>query len=647
MVKSILDDTIEYNESSEIDPTDLDFEANLYETKMFEKDITFALGQAKYTYINNNIVYYPIYLVVEDEIKTQLGLYEIMASEERNILDKDGDIDLNKFDKPLLYSFTFGIINDEPIINEPIINEPIINEPIINDPIAIEAEVASKAKAKAKAKTTLAKPAANKQIWINEFFNDDKFNIINTKSDGNCFFSALKLALEEREQDVSIDDMRQLLADNADESLFQNYKTVYDDYNAREDTVTREIKNLTKRNTELKTKTEKTKDRNTQMGLLKQAEEITLKKKNLKVEQAQIKVELQEFNFMNGIENLSMLKLKIKTNGFWADTWAISTLERELNIKTIIFSEANYQVKDEINVLQCGQLNDTVLEKRGTFEPSFYVLIGYQGIHYQLITYAEDKSFLFTELPEQVKTLVVEKCLEKMAGPYSLIPEFISLKLNPNAEGAEGAEAEAAMEEISSDLYDNATVFRFYSGSADKPLPGKGSGERLGSEGTTAYNELAKIPQWRKKLANAWSAEFTVDNHKWQSVEHYYQAAKFKKNNKEFYLKFSLDSLDSDIAKSADMAKAAGDRAGKYKGELVRPKEIKIDPDFYEIKQGSKYSRGQLEMEVAMRAKFSQNADLKQLLLATKKAKLEHTSRGKPAVIFNDLMRVRRELQTS
>ena len=95
------------------------------------------------------------------------------------------------------------------------------------------------------------------------------------------------------------------------------------------------------------------------------------------------------------------------------------------------------------------------------------------------------------------------------------------------------------------------------------------------------------------------------------------------------------------------MAKAAGDRAGKYKGELVRPKEIKIDPDFYEIKQGSKYSRGQLEMEVAMRAKFSQNADLKQLLLATKKAKLEHTSRGKPAVIFNDLMRVRRELQTS
>ena len=30
MVKSILDDTLEYNESSEIDPTDLDFEANLY-----------------------------------------------------------------------------------------------------------------------------------------------------------------------------------------------------------------------------------------------------------------------------------------------------------------------------------------------------------------------------------------------------------------------------------------------------------------------------------------------------------------------------------------------------------------------------------------------------------------------------------------
>ena len=63
-------------------------------------------------------------------------------------------------------------------------------------------------------------------------------------------------------------------------------------------------------------------------------------------------------------------------------------LERELNIKTIIFSEMNYSAGDELNVLQCGQLNDPILEQNGIFEPSFYVMIAHhRGYHYQIITY--------------------------------------------------------------------------------------------------------------------------------------------------------------------------------------------------------------------------------------------------------------------
>ena len=200
-------------------------------------------------------------------------------------------------------------------------------------------------------------------------------------------------------------------------------------------------------------------------------------------------------------------------------------------------------------------------------------------------------------------------------------------------------------EELSSDLYDSGTIFRFYSKSLDKPLPGKGAGEVIGSEGTGAYSELARMPQWRKKLANSWPAEFKLDNHKWLTTEHYYQASKFKRNNKDFYIKFSLDSPDSSIAKDVDLAKAAGGQSGKFKGEVVRPKEIKIDPDFYLVPKGAKYSRGEMEMEAAMRAKFTQHPELKQILLATKKAKLEHIRRSKPAEVFNDLMRIRRELK--
>ena len=129
------------------------------------------------------------------------------------------------------------------------------------------------------------------------------------------------------------------------------------------------------------------------------------------------------------------------------------------------------------------------------------------------------------------------------------------------------------------------------------------------------------------------------------SVEHYYQGSKFKKNNKEFYIQFSLDSPDSSIAKDPGLAKSAGGKTGKFKGELVRPKNVKIDPDFFMVLSGSKYKRGEIDMENAMRAKFTQNLDLKKLLLATKNAKLEHITRGKPAIVFNDFMRVRRDLR--
>jgi predicted NAD-dependent protein-ADP-ribosyltransferase YbiA (DUF1768 family) len=559
-------------------------------------------------------------LIDKEEIKMQLGLYEILANTQEQLLDADGDIDLNKFDKPILYTFTLNEIGTVPKKKTSIIGATVANK--------------------------------KRKIWIQQYMNDDEFNIVDPKHDGNCFFSVIQMALEENDQDLSIDEMREILAENATEELFQQYKSLYDAFKTNEATLTREIKNITGRFNTLQTKLKTMKDRNLQLNLTKQSDDMKLLHENLKKERNEVKSLLKEFEFMNGIENLPMLKLKIKTRDYWADTWAISTLERELNIKIIIFSEENFHQEDELNVLQCGQLNDVVLEERGIFEPSFYVLAAYHaGNHYQLITYNNQKSFDFNELPESIKLLVAEKCLEKIAGPYGIIPEFRNYALKTRVDAdieADIIEADESKvlqyDELSSDLYDNATVFRFYSKSADKPLPGKGEGESIGAEGVETYAELARIPQWRKKLSNFWPAEFKLDGHRWLSVEHYYQGSKFKKNNKDFYIKFSLDSKDSPIANDPALAKAAGGRSGKFKGEQIRAKNIMIDDDFFVRKKGEKFTRGEIEMENAMRAKFTQHPELKALLLATKKAKLEHIVRAKPAIVFNDLMRVRREL---
>ena len=396
------------------------------------------------------------------------------------------------------------------------------------------------------------------------------------------------------------------------------------------------------------------------MAIAEQGEEIVIRHKELKNMRANVRGMMEEFKFIKGIKDVEMFKLKIQTCDFWGDTWAISTLENALKVKLILMSRANFKEEDLDNVLTCGQLNDANAVGPNAvgpnavganavgpnavgpndFKPDHYIILDYSGAHYQLITYKDHGAFKFAELPYDIKLLVVDKCLERQAGPYYRIPDFklFMEKLNLNIKANE-----EPIRELQSDLYDNATIFQFYSKSVDKPLPGKGSGETIGPEGTAFYSDLAKIPSWRKKLSNFWeSSDFTLDGKKWRSVEHYYQGSKYKRNNPNFYAQFSLDS-GSAISKDVLMARSVGGKNGKYKGELLRPKDVVIDKDFFEMRENG-MTRANLEMQAAMMAKFSQNEELKRLLKATKKAKLNHFSRGSPPITVTDLMIVRSNL---
>ena len=87
------------------------------------------------------------------------------------------------------------------------------------------------------------------------------------------------------------------------------------------------------------------------------------------------------------------------------------------------------------------------------------------------------------------------------------------------------------------------------------------------------------------------------------------------------------------------MAKAAGSKTGRHHKDVLRAKDIKIDPDFY---GGSE----ETILENAIYAKFNQDkTDLKRTLLLTKKAKLQHYKPAAEAEIANALMLTRSKLE--
>ena len=665
MVLSKINNNVSYPELKSVDAGDLKMEANLYQIEVRDIDIIIAVGNSKNTFESDNILFFPVYLVKHNNKVIQIGVYEIKASDYISYLDDTNDLDVEKLDEPLIYTFVTKVMlnklrmqPDEPLTR---VNVSDSDKEDSDDdtesrngedykipdersdifvlttgvPIPSQLKEETQKNAKDYREKYHESPDDN---WIEKFMSNKNYSIIDNEGGGDCFFATIRDAFSNIAQQTSVNKLRKKLADQATDDIFLHYKEQYDMYNIAILKGTNDIKQLEADYISIKQKFANVLDRNEQKVLMAHAKEIKTNHDKLVHEKKITSEILKEFKFMKGIDTLEKFKSKIKKSDYWADTWSVSTLERILNIKFIILSSEAYKTGDTNNVLLCGQLNDTILQNKGIFNPEFYIITEYNGYHYKLISYKKKMIFKFKEIPYDLKKMITEKCLEKNAGPFALIPNFQEFKDKHIVKHT--AKEEKNYEEFSEaklrGLYDNDIVFLFYSKSADKPLPGKGAGEKIPKDAIKDFSELASIPQWRKKLSNFWVEPFLLDNHKWASVEHYYQASKFKKNNPEFYLSFSLDS-GTELSKDPILARAAGSKNGKHNDILIRPREVEIDPDFYG-------SRCEKEIYNSQLAKFTQNEDLKKLLIATKKAKLDHFSRGKPPIPFDNLMLIRDKL---
>lgn len=673
MVLSLIDSSISYPELKSISTEDSEKEADLYEIELLGVPVIVAIGNVKKTYESKNVYYFPLYLVKENSKVVQIGVYEVKASDLLNYLDDDEQLNLEKISEPLLYGFaTKKWLTDLRMVpekeeeekeeeeeikekekedddNESVAEEnkklkrvvpeevPAIRKDTFVLTTGVQIPPPLKEETKKDADRQHDKfQEANSNTWIEDFMKNNKYSIIDNEGGGDCLFATIRDAFGQIAHQTTIQKLREKLSKEITEEVFLNYKEQFDMLKSSIVQDTQSIKELEIEYKKYKTKFSETLDRNEKRSYIENSKKIKDQHDRIVKEKKITNELLKEFAFMKDITTLEKFKQKVKTCEFWADTWAISTLERVLNVKFVILSSEAYKEKDFANVIQCGQINDVVLESRGEFMPDYYIVLDYTGDHYQLVGYRKKQIFKFQELPYDLKMKITDKCLEKNAGLFALIPDFQRFKKQLGL-----VETAPKFDELTEaklkNLYDDNIVFSFYQDSSGKKVPGKGTGETIPKEMVRDFSELGAIPDWRKKLDDTWVQPFILDGKRWSSVENYYQGSKFKEGNPEFYLSFSLES-GTDISKDPEMAKAAASKSGKYKGKLLRPKEVEVDADFYK-------KRNEQELMNAQMAKFSQNEDLKALLLATKNAKLVHYKKGKEPEFIESLVHIREKLK--
>jgi len=673
MVVSKLDNSVNYVELKRVDPDDMSRETNLYQIVVKGINVIIAIGNPKNTFADKNITYFPVYLVKHNNKVIQIGVYEMLSSNLLAYRDEVGDIELEKFDDPLIYTFAkeeminkLRMVPDENDLEESEKEEveevelvvvkdkkkskkekeeavEDIQIPHIRRDIFVPRMGAKIPKMLVKENVKQASDIREKyhesstDIWLQKYMKNTNYNIKDNEGNGDCLFATIRDAFQSIGQDTTVDKLRKKIADDAKQDVFSLYKQNYDMYT--KEIVDTKASYISEKKVydDLKAKFTSTIDREQQIIISDASKKKKKELERLKREYDYAKENIKDFIFMKDINNLAELKKMIKTCDFWADAWAINTLERILNIKIIILSSKIYKSGDLNNVMQCGNFVDPIIESRGTFDPEFYIVVEHTGTHYMLVGYKKKQIFTFNEIPYDIKKMIVDKCMEKNAGIFSYIPEFEAFRGDILGIHKENPIFDELSESKIMNLYDDNIVFQFFSNSVDAK-PGKGSGEKIPEEAVHEFAELNSIKDWRKKLSNFWVEPFVLDNHKWASVEHYYQGSKFKKKHPEFYLQFSLDSGTEELSKDPAMAKGAGGKSGKFKGELIRPKEVEIDNDFF-------LKRSRQEMSDAQQAKFTQNEELKQMLLFTRNAKLQHYRRGQDPELFDTLMIIRNKLR--
>lgn len=692
MVASILVPSVVYHEIKKIHPEDKNKESNIYELDILGTTIAVVLGQPRYEFSKKGVVYFYIYAIKKSKICSVIGVFECDTNKIASLYE-NGEVNIEELDEPIIFSsvnektlkrkncspdsfkkskqlskeemedvmkeitgntdfnknekevnpendgedelFTLKLPADAKLSKEKNDSHELLAEGIFKvdknckpDHLQEETEMDSK-RIKKEFKETVA------TTWIEKYMKNNNYKILENEGGGDCLFACIRDAMKSVGKHTTVDKLRAILADQLTDDIFKEQREVFLQFEAEIKETEKEIQELKKKNVSLKKRAAAVSDATESAYILKQAKELISEHKKLTEHLRDTKnLQMESTGEMQNIDTVEKMRSYIRSSSYWAEEWAISALEQALNFKLIVLSEDSYSEHALDNVLFCG-VADEKIKQRSSFKPEHYIMVNLGNMHYRLLSYKDKKIFEFKELPYDIKILIVNKCLEHNSGIYYLIQDFRNLKSKYGIDPEEGGIDE--YEEPQGNVFQSDVQFIVGENAPKTAKPGKSNGEKMAVAKMSSFVELGKIKDWRRKLDDSWIGEaILIDNHKWASVKHYLEGAKYRKGYPDIYIQYSLDS-GSKLSKDPKLTR-------KETKEEVNDKDDKQeivpkpDADYF-------LGREDEERELALHAKFTQHEELRILLKNTHTALLlKKKTRGEPASPDYILMKIRKEL---
>mgnify|MGYP003344522079 CR=1 FL=1 len=104
MVVSNIINEINFKEDKNVEKHDKNTVVSMYRINLFNVDVNISIGMVN-TSMYDNIYFAPVYLVLNENVQVKIGIYEFLAEDYTNLLDKDNDLDIAYIEGPLLFNY--------------------------------------------------------------------------------------------------------------------------------------------------------------------------------------------------------------------------------------------------------------------------------------------------------------------------------------------------------------------------------------------------------------------------------------------------------------------------------------------------------------------------------------------------------------